>query len=135
AFTLPQGGSQSAGQTGFSSFTELFARINITNLLDESTGVTTLIPTDQAVLAAQPWLDLLAPCQLREVFLYHILKNAFVLYSPYLRNGTWHETLEGSYIFTRLFDNSILMNDAVLISGDFIVTNGVAHIINRVSKF
>ncbi|KAL7270153.1 hypothetical protein RUND412_007149 [Rhizina undulata] len=130
-FTLPASGSLSAAETGFSTFRDLFASINITNILDDSVGVTVLMPTDTAFLTAQPWLNLLAPWQLREVLLYHVLES-FVGYSPYLQNGTWHKTIEGSYIYTRIFDNSILMNDAVLISGDSIVTNGVAHILDRV---
>ncbi|KAL7268164.1 hypothetical protein RUND412_009225 [Rhizina undulata] len=130
-FTLPQAGGFSPQTAGFSTFPELFASINITDILNDTPGVTVLIPTDDAFQTAKPWLDLLAPWQLREVLLYHILES-YVGYSPDLQNGTWHKTIEGSYIFTRIYDDTIYMNDGVLLEGDAILTNGVAQVLDRV---
>ncbi|KAL7267673.1 hypothetical protein RUND412_009729 [Rhizina undulata] len=130
-FTLPQAGGFSATNNGYSTFIESFASINITDILNDTPGVTVLIPTDEAFERAKPWLDLLAPWQLREVLLYHILES-YVGYSPELQNGTWHKSLEGSCVFTRIIDDTIYMNDGVLVSGDAIVTNGVAQILDRV---
>ena len=68
--------------------------------------------------------------ELQAAFEYHIVPN-FVGYSPLLKDGMVLKTLQGDNLTITVQDGDVYVNAALVTSSDYLVANGVAHVIDR----
>jgi len=68
--------------------------------------------------------------ELTALFNYHIIPD-FVGYSPSLLNGTVLKTLQGSSLTITRNGSDIFVNSAKITTPDYMVVNGVIHVIDR----
>jgi uncharacterized surface protein with fasciclin (FAS1) repeats len=64
------------------------------------------------------------------IFEYHIVPN-FVGYSPRLTDGLSLTTMQGSNVTIHVQDGDTYVNSAKIISSDYLVANGVVHVIEE----
>lgn len=67
--------------------------------------------------------------ELRKVVLYHFIPE---LLPRSLFNNTDYTTVEGSPVAVALGDSSIMVNDATILYGNIVASNGVVHVIDQV---
>jgi uncharacterized surface protein with fasciclin (FAS1) repeats len=67
---------------------------------------------------------------LKSLFEYHIVPD-FVGYSPLLKNGTTLKTMQGDNITITIQDGDMYVNAAKVTTTDWIVANGVIHVIDE----
>jgi uncharacterized surface protein with fasciclin (FAS1) repeats len=71
---------------------------------------------------------------LKALFEYHIVPG-FVGYSPLLTNGTSLKTAQGDNVTITVQDGDIFVNSAKVVTSDWIVANGVVHVIDQYVYF
>lgn len=71
----------------------------------------------------------MSQADLAAVFNYHIIPG--LGYSPLLRNGTVLQTVQGSNVTITRHGPDIYVNAAKIIASDYLVANGVVHVIDR----
>ena len=71
-----------------------------------------------------------SPAELQTVFEYHVVPN-FVGYSPLLKDGMSLKTLQGTNVTITIQDGDMYVNSALVTTSDYIVGNGVVHVIDR----
>lgn len=64
------------------------------------------------------------------IFEYHIVPN-FVAYSPLLTNGLSLTTMQGSNVTVTVRDGDTYINSAKIIASDYLVANGVVHVLEE----
>lgn len=67
---------------------------------------------------------------LQALFEYHIVPD-FVGYSPLLKNGTSLKTMQGENITITIQDGDMYVNAAKVTTTDWIVANGVVHVLDE----
>lgn len=125
---------QTADSAG--SFTTLLAAAQAAGLAETLSGVgpyTVFAPTDEAFakLPEGTVEALLAnPDQLREILLYHVVPGRVPASEVVgLDRAT---TAQGSDVAITVADNSVLINNARVISTDIEASNGIIHVIDTV---
>jgi uncharacterized surface protein with fasciclin (FAS1) repeats len=68
--------------------------------------------------------------ELEAVFKYHVVQGV-VVYSPSLTNGTEFKTAEGDSVTVNIQGNDTYINGAKILATDYLVANGVVHIIDE----
>jgi uncharacterized surface protein with fasciclin (FAS1) repeats len=68
--------------------------------------------------------------QLAEIFNYHVVPG-FLGYSTQLKDGMQLRTLQGTNLTITVQGNNTFVNGARIIMYDYLVCNGVAHMIDR----
>jgi uncharacterized surface protein with fasciclin (FAS1) repeats len=97
----------------------------------EISNVTFFIPNSAAALAeATQLVQNSTAADLQALFQYHIVPD-FVGYSTLLKTGMSLQTMEGTNLTITLEDGEIFVNSAKVIESDFIVANGVMHVIDK----
>jgi uncharacterized surface protein with fasciclin (FAS1) repeats len=92
---------------------------------------TYFIPNSATALASTLNASLETQENFGELLGYHILSGT-VAYSTSLANGTQFKTLSGlPLMVTVLDDGTIYINSAKVLSSDYIVVNGVMHVIDE----
>lgn len=93
--------------------------------------VTYFIPNSAAALAnATQLAQNSSPAQLQALFEYHVVPG-FVAYSSLLKNGMQLKTAQGSNVTVTIQDGETYINAAKVIAVDYIVANGVFHVLDR----
>ena len=119
-------------------FTLLTAALEATDLLDTVDGsgpLTLFAPNDSIVTAflADQMItpaDFLANPALSQILLYHVVGAEWM--SADLTDGQMLESLNGSLLQVTVSGDSIMINDAMVISADIETDNGVLHVLNQV---
>jgi len=97
----------------------------------ELPDITYFIPNSAAALSnATALAAKLSPDQLKSVFEYHIIPG-FVGYSTLLKDGMSLKTAQGNNITITIQDGDMYVNSAKIITTDYIVANGVVHVIDK----
>ena len=108
------------------------ANAGYVNGVTEDADVTYFVP-NSAVALANATAALQAnnsAAGVQDLFEYHIVPN-FVGYSPLLKNGMVLKTLQGGDITITLQGGDIYVNAAKVTTTDWIVANGVIHVIDE----
>ena len=111
---------------------------NLANFLDETPNLTFFVPNNAAIQGLGSTLSTMSPSELSTLFSYHVVNSsAFpgVAYSTKLLNGTVLPTLQGGNLTITFADNSLFVNQARIIQGDLLISNGVMHIIDSVLNY
>lgn len=107
------------------------ANADYVNGIIEVPDVTYFIPNSAAALAnATTLIHNSSSEDLQALFQYHVVPG-FVGYSPLLTNGTSLKTAQGENVTITLQEGDIFVNAAKVISTDWIVANGVVHVIDE----
>ncbi|TVY19359.1 Fasciclin-like arabinogalactan protein, partial [Lachnellula arida] len=94
-------------------------------------NITYLIPNSAAALANATALAAKVSADERKaVFEYHILPGV-VAYSTDLKNGTSWKTAQGEDVTVTVQDGETYVNSAKVIASDYIVANGVVHVLDN----
>ena len=80
--------------------------------------------TFNAIASSMSQTDLAA------LFNYHAVPN-FLGYSSVLKSGMQLQTVEGTNVTITIQGSTIYVNDAKVIESDYLVANGVVHMIDR----
>jgi uncharacterized surface protein with fasciclin (FAS1) repeats len=129
---LPQAPSKTVAAAQLSTLLQAAQKANITDLVDTTANLTLFAPTDDAFREAGIDINLLSTEQLTDTLRYHAIAGA-VGYSTVLEDGKEYQTLLGSSVTVYKRDGQLLVNEAEVVVGNVITTNGIAHIINAVS--
>jgi uncharacterized surface protein with fasciclin (FAS1) repeats len=101
------------------------------NQVLEIPDVTFFIPNSAAALANATLLaQNSTAAELQALFQYHIVPE-FVGYSTLLKTGMSLKTMQGANLTITIQDGEIFVNSAKVIASDFIVANGVMHVIDK----
>lgn len=92
--------------------------------------MTIFAPTNDAFGAISNLVGSLSTDQLTSILTYHVIGGT-VGYSSSLTNGQQIATLEGDSVTVTINDNGIFINDAEVVTADVLVSNGVAHVIDK----
>jgi uncharacterized surface protein with fasciclin (FAS1) repeats len=129
-FTLPASLSATVQATGESTFASLANSANLTDAFDNIPYSTFFIPSDEAFANANA-----SPSAATANLLSgHVIPN-FVGYLPSLVNGSTLTTQAGSSVTVTVQGNNYYINDALIVSSNLILENGVAHVIDQVCLF
>lgn len=105
--------------------------MNYVNGILEVPDVTYFIPNSAAALANATALSKnSSSAELQAVFEYHVVPG-FVAYSSLLHNGTIFKTRQGDNVTITIQDGDTYVNAARVIASDYIVANGVVHVIDK----
>jgi uncharacterized surface protein with fasciclin (FAS1) repeats len=72
----------------------------------------------------------MSQAELAATFDYHAVPN-FLGYSSQLKNGMQLQTEEGTNVTITIQGNTTYVNGAKIITSDYLVANGVVHLIDR----
>lgn len=101
------------------------------NAVLDLTDVTYFIPNSAAALAnATDIASRSSAAQQQEIFEYHVVPG-LVAYSTMLTNGTQFKTAQGANVTVTVQDGETYINAAKVIAFDYIVANGVFHVLDR----
>jgi uncharacterized surface protein with fasciclin (FAS1) repeats len=107
------------------------ADTNLVNNVLYVPNVTFFAPNTQGALNA---FNAVAPRMSQEelaaTFNYHVVPD-FLGYSSQLRNGMQLRTTEGTNVTITIQGNTTYVNGAKIITSDYLVANGVVHMIDR----
>lgn len=94
--------------------------------------VTAFTPNTVEALAAFNAVKAKNPtkAQLAALFNYHIVQN-FVGYSTVLQDGMQLQSLNGQNLTITKRGNTTFVNGARIITSDYLISNGVVHVIDR----
>lgn len=94
--------------------------------------VTAFTPNTAEALAAFNAVKAKNPtkAQLAALFNYHIVQN-FVGYSTVLQDGMQLQSLNGQNLTITKRGNTTFVNGARIITSDYLISNGVVHVIDR----
>jgi uncharacterized surface protein with fasciclin (FAS1) repeats len=126
--TLPASLSATLQATGETTFVSLASGANLTETLDNIPFSTFFIPSDEAFSNAGISSPTAATASLLEG---HVIPN-FVGYLPNLVNGSTLTTETGSLVTVTIQGDNYFINNALIISSNLILENGVAHVIDQV---
>lgn len=101
------------------------------NAVLDLTDVTYFIPNSAAALANATALSAKStPAEQQALFEYHVVPG-FVGYSTLLTNGTKLKTQTGENVTITIQDGDTYVNAAKIIAFDYIVANGVFHVLDK----
>lgn len=109
------------------------ARLDDT-LSDESAQYTVFAPTDEAFSALDAtYLNNLVNNDtenLTEILTYHVISGVFL--STYLSDNMTVTTVQGSEITVQIINQTVYIDEAMVITADIECSNGVIHVIDKV---
>jgi uncharacterized surface protein with fasciclin (FAS1) repeats len=130
-FTLPVSLSVTVQVTGESTFASLASSANLTDAFDNIPYSTFFVPSNGAFANADASSPSAGTASLLEG---HVIPN-FVGYLPSLVNGSTLTTQAGSLVTVTIQGENYYINDAMIVSSNLILENGVAHVIDKVCLF
>jgi uncharacterized surface protein with fasciclin (FAS1) repeats len=128
---VPISVSASLKAIGLTAFESLIERANLTEELDNYTGVTVFAPSN-AVLATYSNSSYSSPSTLQNLVKGHVVEGS-VLFLPLLTNGLVLDTLAGTQLKVTVTNGSVFINDAEITLSNVVTENGVIQVINKVS--
>jgi uncharacterized surface protein with fasciclin (FAS1) repeats len=127
-FTLPAPLSVTEQAVGINTFASLASSANLTDTFDSIPYSTFFIPSDEAFASFNASTPSTATANLLEG---HLIPD-FVGYLPSLVNGSTLTTQAGSIVTVTIRGDDYYINDALIVSSNIILDNGVAHVIDGV---
>ena len=97
-------------------------------VLDTTTNVTCLTPTDQAFLTAGTSSDNITA--LGDLVAFHVLNEP--VYTSFLQDGDEFQTLNNQTVRVSILNGDIYFNDALLTKPNVLTNNGLMHVLDRV---
>ncbi|KAH8648309.1 FAS1 domain-containing protein [Tricladium varicosporioides] len=128
-FTLPSALSSTVSSTGLSTLGNLLSQANLTDTLDAADSMTIFTPSNAAFSAAANSTSNSAT--LPNLLSNHVVPN-FLGYLPALVDGAVYRTLSGDTLKITVKNGVYFVNGAKIISSNTILSNGVAHVIDKV---
>ena len=113
---------------GINTFASLAGGANLTDTFDNIPYSTFFIPSDEAFANSNASTSSATTASLLEG---HVIPN-FVGYLPSLVNGSTLTTQTGSFVTVTIQGGDYYINDALIVSSNAILDNGVAHVIDKV---
>lgn len=126
--------SATSNETNNTQFASRLSQSNLTSLLDKTPSITVFIPSDAAFAAfaaAAGNNQTQTPSQISSQLLAHLLVDQ-VLYLPLLVDGATYQTKAGTSITITVRGGRYFVNGVLIVQSNFILENGVAHILNNV---
>ena len=118
----------------FNKLTTFSALANETGLigsLDAEAHITVFIPTNDAFSSAGiTSADMQAEALLKA----HVVSDDIARYLPWLRDGDVYNTLANTSFSIAIRNGYYFVNDAKIVHPNLVLSNGVAHVIDRVSS-
>jgi uncharacterized surface protein with fasciclin (FAS1) repeats len=127
-FTLPASLSVTLQTTGLNTFASLASSASLTDTFDNIPYSTFFIPSDEAFALANASSPSAATAAL---LTRHVVPN-FAGYLPSLVNGSTLTTQAGSSVTVTIQGDNYYIDDAIIVSSNIILENGVAHVIDQV---
>jgi uncharacterized surface protein with fasciclin (FAS1) repeats len=127
-FTLPVSLSATVQAAGQSTFASLASSANLTDAFDNLPYSTFFVPSNEAFANANASFPSAATAGLLAG---HVVPD-FVGYLPSLVNGSTLTTQAGSSVTVTIQGYNYYINDAMIVSSNMILENGVAHVIDKV---
>jgi uncharacterized surface protein with fasciclin (FAS1) repeats len=128
-FTLPSPLSTTLNSTGLSSLGGFLSKANLTSSFDAAQSVTIFTPNNAAFAAAANSTG--NPSTLGSLLNNHVIPG-FVGYLPDLVNGATYTTIAGETLKVTVTNGVYYINGAKIVSSNTIISNGVAHVIDKV---
>lgn len=129
---LPLNISQTAIDFNLTSAVGALTQAKLVDTVDELADVTIFVPNNTAFQSIGSALSNLTTDQLTSILDYHIV-NGTIGYSSALSNGTSLTTFQGTNLKITVDDNDqTFVNNALVITPDVLVANGVLHVIDNV---
>ncbi|KAH6897988.1 FAS1 domain-containing protein [Coprinopsis sp. MPI-PUGE-AT-0042] len=128
---LPQNASTTAQTAGLTALVSALSTAELVEAVDTTPSVTIFAPTNEAFDALGVDLSTLSPTDLGEILKYHVIAGT-VGYSSVLEEEQEVETLSGQSVRITKRDGKVFVNDAEVVQGNVILSNGVVHVINGV---
>ena len=126
-FTLPAPLSETEPAIGINTFASLAGSANLTDTFDNIPYSTFFIPSDEAFASSNASSSGTTASLLEG----HVIPN-FVGYLPSLVNGSTLTTQAGSVVTVTIQGDNYYINDALIVSSNVILDNGVAHVLDKV---
>ena len=102
----------------------------VNQVLDDP-DVTYFLPNSAEALAnATKLAQNSSATEQQAIFEYHIVPN-FIGYSPLLTNGLSLTTMQGNNVTITVQDGDTYVNSAKIIASDYLVANGVVHVLDE----
>jgi uncharacterized surface protein with fasciclin (FAS1) repeats len=127
-FTLPASLSETEPVIGINTFASLAGSANLTDTFDNIPATTFFIPSDEAFASSNVSSSSATTGSLLEG---HVIPN-FIGYLPSLVNGSTLTTQAGSVVTVTIQGDNYYINNALIITSNAILENGVAHVIDQV---
>jgi len=127
-FTLPASLSETEPVIGINTFASLAGSANLTDTFDNIPATTFFIPSDEAFASSNVSSPSGTTASLLEG---HVIPN-FIGYLPSLVNGSTLTTQAGSVVTVTIQGDNYYINNALIITSNAILENGVAHVIDQV---
>lgn len=123
--------SESLVQLGETEFVQGLQQAGLIDKVDKMSNVTCFCPTNEA-LASITQDDHLTLAEQSNLFSNHVLFGT-TAYSPALVDGASLVTAAGTAITVSRRDGDLFVDGARILKSDVITTNGVCHVIDKVS--
>ncbi|KAL8650082.1 MAG: hypothetical protein Q9210_004033 [Variospora velana] len=129
--TVPQNVSSTAVAAGLSGVAGALARADLLDAVDSLNDVTIFAPNNSAFQAIGSALPNLTTQMLAGILQYHVV-NGTVAYSSSLEDGMSVPAMMGGELRISIVDGGVFVNSAKVLIPDFLVANGVVHVIDNV---
>ncbi|KAL1923941.1 uncharacterized protein VTP21DRAFT_6976 [Calcarisporiella thermophila] len=135
-FTIPQNTTETLREAKLSKLSSLLDQANLTEAVNNFTGITLFAPSDDALDDAD--LKDLNQTELVNLLKYHLL-HPDVIYSNLVSGNTTIQTVQGSNLTAFNDTKGVQLRDAQnntvrVISANQLTSNGVVHVIDKVLK-
>ncbi|KAH6905560.1 FAS1 domain-containing protein [Coprinopsis sp. MPI-PUGE-AT-0042] len=128
---LPQNASTTAQTAGLTTLVSALSTAELVEAVDTTPSVTIFAPSNEAFTALGVDLSTLSATALGDILKYHVIAGT-VGYSSALEDSQDVATLAGGTVKIVKRDGKIFVNDAEVVQGNVILSNGVVHVINKV---
>lgn len=126
--------------TAAGDFTTLVAAVGAADLAETLSGegpFTVFAPTDEAFAAALEQLgvtaeELLANPDLATILTYHVVPGTVLAADVVGLDGTEVTTVNGAPVTVTVEGDTVMINDATVVTTDIMASNGVIHVIDAV---
>ncbi|KAF8441108.1 FAS1 domain-containing protein [Kalaharituber pfeilii] len=133
-FVFPSTFAATIEWLGYSYLDEIFERIpESLKSISSAKGATFFAPTPNAFWAwARPGFFNSTKEELQAFIDDHTIIGDFIGYTPKLRHEVTYRTQSGNRIIVRWQGNATFLNDSLIVGDNYITSNGVIQIINKV---
>ena len=136
----PQPLSVSANQFNLSAIAAAVQAANLSDFADLTPDLSFFVPTQATLATIGATLTNDSVGELAKFLSYHIVNSSTVYYSANLPNGlginsTSVRTAEGTNLSFSFADNSVFVNSARIVQEDYLLSNGVLHILDNVLDY
>lgn len=127
--TVPENVSATGVALNLTAAVGAVQTLNLTQTLDTTPDLTLFLPDNDAFERLGGNLANLSTQDLVGILSYHAVPGLF--YSTDLMNGSSVPTVQGSNVTITLEDGDVFVNNAMVITPNVLVANGVVHVIDR----